>query len=270
MNFSALTTLVFDLDGVIWRGQTAITGAPQAVEKWRAAGRRALFATNNSSRSPLYFAEKLQKIGIDAAPTDVVTSSSIAALYLKKRFPHGFSAYIVGESGIAEAIESVGGRAFAPDENPETADCVVAGIDRQFSYARLHRAQQLILRGAHFVATNCDATFPLENGVAPGAGSIVAAIQTASGVSPVVAGKPEPLGLQLILQEHGLRPEQAAMVGDRLDTDIACAHRAGIVAIYVATGITTWEEAQNAEGELRPHACFGDVAELVNQILNHR
>ena len=148
--------------------------------------------------------------------------------------------------------------------------CVVAGIDRQFSYSRLNRAQQLILRGAHFVATNRDATFPLENGVAPGAGSIVAAIATASGQKPVVAGKPEPLGLQLILQEHNLRPEQAAMVGDRLDTDIACAHRAGIAALYVATGITTLQEAQNAEGELRPHACFADVGELVNQILSHR
>ncbi len=267
MDFSALSTLVFDLDGVVWRGETAISGAAANIEALRAAGKQILFATNNSSRPPAFFAEKLEKMGILAAPDDVFTSSTVAALYLSRRFPGGFSAYVVGEEGIAAALEIAQGRVFGPDEEPETTDCVVAGIDRSFSYARLRRAQQLILKGAHFVATNRDATFPIENGVAPGAGSIVAAIETASGTSPVVCGKPEPMVLALIAQKFGLEMTQMAMIGDRLDTDIACAHRAGAKALFVATGVTPLETALAATGELAPHACFDDLAGLAAALI---
>jgi 4-nitrophenyl phosphatase len=141
-------------------------------------------------------------------------------------------------------------------------DCVVVGIDRSFTYDKLMRAQQFLLKGAQFIATNRDSTFPIEGGVVPGAGSVVAAVVTASGLEPLSMGKPEPGMLLAILENYGLEAHQAAMIGDRLDTDIACAHRAGIGALYVATGVTPMETALQAQGELRPHLFFEDLPAL--------
>jgi len=261
LDFHAVSTLIFDLDGVIWRGEAPVPGASDSVASLRASGVRCLFATNNSSRPPLFYAQKLGAMGIDAAPDAIVTSSSATALHLSKHLPPGFSAYVVGEAGIALALQSIG--AVLVDENAEKADCVVAGIDRDFHYSKLRAAQKFLLGGAQFIATNRDATFPVEGGVLPGAGSIVAAIATASGTEPLSMGKPEPAMLLTILEDYGLTPTQAAMIGDRLDTDIACANRAGIGAIFVATGVTPMELARQAKGEMRPDAFFEDLPALV-------
>ncbi len=260
LDFRALNTLIFDLDGVIWRGDAPIKGASDSLARWRAAGLRCLFATNNSSRPQSFYAEKLGAMGIDAAPADIVTSSGATALYLSRHLPHGFSVYVVGETGIALALQEIGAKLV--DEKAERADCVVAGIDREFNYAKLRAAQHFLLGGAQFVATNRDATFPIEGGVLPGAGSIVAAIATASGHEPLSMGKPEPAMLLEILETYHLKPEQAAMIGDRLDTDIACANRAGIGALFVATGVTPMPIAREAKGELRPDAFFDDLPAL--------
>lgn len=225
------------------------------------AGLRCLFATNNSSRPAAFFARKLGAMGIETSPEAVVTSSGATALYLSRHMARGFSVFVVGEAGIADALEEIG--AVLVDESAARADCVVAGIDRQFSYAKLRAAQKFLLGGAKFIATNRDATFPIEGGVMPGAGSIVAAIATASGVEPLSMGKPEPAMLLATLEEYALQPGQAAMIGDRLDTDIACANRAQIGAIFVATGVTRMQEAQDATGEMRPDACFEDLPALV-------
>jgi HAD superfamily hydrolase (TIGR01450 family) len=170
--------------------------------------------------------------------------------------------FVVGESGIAQALESVGARPTF-DEDVSSVDLVVAGIDREFTYAKLRTAQRLILAGAKFIATNRDSTFPTESGVTPGAGSLVAAIETASGVIPVSMGKPEPTMLQLLLERLQLRPEQAAMIGDRLDTDIACAHRAGVGKIFVATGVTTMQTARAAAGDWAADVFVDDLPALL-------
>jgi len=273
LDYPSLTTLIFDLDGVIWRGQSPIPGAAEAVERLRAAGVRPMFATNNSSRPPAHFAERLGKMGISARDADVVTSSSALRLYLegevKAGHLHGrFTVFVVGEHGIAEAVTGAGGAVVEGDA--PSADLVVAGIDRGFNYARLASAQRLILGGARFLATNRDATFPVEGGVVPGAGSIVSAVETASGVVPLSMGKPEPLMVQLVLKEYGLEPRQAAMIGDRLDTDVACGHRAGIASLLVTTGVTSAVEAEKAAGEERPDAVFGTLAELTDKVLSGR
>lgn len=267
LDLSAISTFVFDLDGVVWRGDTVIPGAPESLAKLRAAGYRCLFATNNSSRQPLFYAQKLGNMGIEATSDDIVTSSTATALYLSRHLPAGFSAYVVGEEGIAMALESIGARVVSHsdsgEEAAESVDCVVAGIDRAFSYEKLKRAQQFLLGGATFIATNRDSTFPIEGGgVVPGAGAIVAAVATAAGREPLSMGKPEPGMLLAILEKYGLEPSQAAMIGDRLDTDIACAHRAGIGAIHVATGVVTTQTALEASGELRPHLCLEDLPAL--------
>lgn len=259
---AALTTLVFDLDGVIWRGDTVIPGAAQSIARLRELGLSCFFATNNSSRPPQFFAQKLQNMDIQAATEEIVTSATATALYIERHFSPGARVFIVGEEGLALALEAKGARATT-DLNVESVDVVVAGIDRSFTYEKLKTAQRLILKGAKFLATNRDATFPVEGGVVPGSGSIVAAVETASGTVPVSMGKPEPGMLQLILESRGLSPHVAAMIGDRLDTDIACAHRAGIGKIFVATGVNSMESARAATGELTPDLLLDDLPQLV-------
>lgn len=266
LDLTPVSTLIFDLDGVVWRGEAPVAGAPRSLAKLRAAGLRCLYATNNSSRPPQFYASKLNAMGIEAAPASVVTSATATASYLERHLPHGFSVYVVGESGLRESLRGIGARVIGDAQIDAEAvsrvDCVVAGIDREFSYEKLKRAQAFLGRGAQFIATNRDSTFPLENGVAPGSGSIVAAIATAAEREPLSMGKPEPGMLLGILESYGLQPEQAAMVGDRLDTDIACAHRAGIGALFVATGVTPMPLARAASGEQRPHLCFDDLPAL--------
>jgi hypothetical protein len=139
---------------------------------------------------------------------------------------------------------------------------VIAGIDREFSYEKLRIAQRFILNGARFIATNRDATYPVADGVVPGAGAVVAAIEAASGVTPLTIGKPQALMPLLLLQKFGLAPEETAFVGDRLDTDMVSARRAGIASLFVATGISTLEAAERAKGQQKPDAMFNDLAEL--------
>ncbi len=271
LDLRSVSTFIFDLDGVIWRGEAPVSGAPESLARLREAGHRCFFATNNSSRVPDFYAEKLGAMGIAAAPEDVVTSSTATALYLSRHMARGFSAYVVGEAGIARALESIGARVVSDEEitgNPalESVDCVVAGIDRAFNFEKLKRAQAFILRGATLIATNKDATFPMEHGVWPGAGSIVAAVETASGKVALSMGKPQPGMFLAILENYGLEKSQAAMIGDRLDTDIAGANRAGIGAIFVATGVTTMQNARKAQGEERPDACFDDLPALCREL----
>ena len=227
-------------------------------------GKRPLFATNNSSRAPEYFAQRLQAMNINAAPEDVVTSATATAFYVRSHWPRA-RVFVVGEEGVQTLLREAGAQVVTIEDAHEaqSVDLVVAGIDRSFTYEKLRLAQKFILSGAKFIATNRDATFPVEGGVVPGAGSIVAAIECASGVVPLSMGKPEPAMLLGILERFGLRPDEAAIVGDRLDTDIACGARAGIGTVCVGTGVTSLEVAQKARGELKADLLFADLPALL-------
>ncbi|MBV9865176.1 MAG: HAD-IIA family hydrolase [Abitibacteriaceae bacterium] len=272
-NLRALDNFIFDLDGVIWRGNTAIEGAVESVARLRAAGKRCFYCTNNSSRTQSDFATRLKAIGLEMEKQHVITSSSATALYLADQFKAPFSAYVIGGEGIVTALQSIGAQVFTGSEadgfpsDTTAVDCVVVGIDRAFTYDKLRLAQHFILKGAGFIATNRDATFPTENGVVPGAGSLVASVETASGVHPVEIGKPQPLMLQLALEQFHLPAATTVMVGDRLDTDIACAHRAGIPALLVTTGVTTMAVALEATGEYKPDAIFENLPAMCHAVL---
>lgn len=269
-DISRLSALIFDLDGVIWRGNMPVPGAVESVARLRAAGKRCFYCTNNSRKAPADFVAALAGMGIEAEEEEIMTSSSATALYLSQQLTGDFSAYVVGEDGLTTALRKVGARVVSDREAESDGDnwsdfpvdCVVAGIDRHFTYDKLRLAQRFILKGARFIATNRDSTFPVANGVVPGAGSIVAAIETASGISPVTIGKPQPLMMHLLLQKFNLAPGETAMIGDRLDTDIMAARRAGIGALYVATGVNTLEEAQRARGDLKPDVLLDDLPAL--------
>ena len=266
MTLSQITTWIFDLDGVLWRGDTAIPGAADAVENLRARGHRPLFASNNSTRPPDDFAAKLNEMGIRAAPRDIVTSATATASYLRRKFPDGARVYVVGEPGLSQILRESGLEISDFDPNLAPADAVVVGLAREFTYEDLARAQAHILQGALFIATNRDATFPIEGSVLPGAGAVVAAVAVASGREPLTMGKPEPALLLQMRDDLGLKPGEMAMVGDRLDTDIACAHRAQIGSIWVATGVSTWEQARAARGEEKPDLLLENLEQLVEML----
>jgi 4-nitrophenyl phosphatase len=199
---------------------------------------------------------------------EIVTSASATALYLQSQGDTTKTVLVVGGQGIIEELAAIGmtvHRASDPAVSGEQIDFVVAGLDRQFHYDALLQAQQAILRGATFIATNRDGQYPVEGGVVPGAGAVVAAIEAATDVRPIVIGKPETLGLQMILQRTGARPSEAVMIGDRLDTDIACGNRLGMPTVLVLTGVTPRERVMDMSllpQEMRPSRIIADLSLL--------
>ncbi len=261
---------VFDLDGVLYRGEAAVEDAADALARLRARTPAPLiyFLTNNSSQPRSVYREKLERLGMPCADEEIVTSSSATAVYLTEILEARPDSVVlaVGGPGIAHEMGEVGLTVIhSKDCDPETvtADFVVAGMDRNFNYHTLHVAQQAILRGATFVATNRDGQYPVEEGkVTPGGGAIVAAIEASTDTTPAVIGKPEPLGLQTIIRRSGVQPEEALMIGDRLDTDILCGNRLGVPTALVLTGVTSESKALAAPPEMTPGRILKTLADL--------
>jgi HAD superfamily hydrolase (TIGR01457 family) len=230
----AYDTVLFDLDGVLYRGPETIPGAPGAVEEVRRRGVRVAFVTNNSSRTPEQVAGKLAGHGVEARVEEVITSAMATAELLGPA--DGRTAFVVGEDGIREALRDAG---FAlVDEDADRADIVCVGVDTHVTYARLRTAALLVERGARLIATNADASFPAPDGLWPGAGAVLAAITTTIGHGPeAIAGKPHPPLLRTALDRIGGR--HPLVVGDRLDTDIDGAAAVGWDSLMVLTGVST-------------------------------
>ncbi|HJP83276.1 MAG TPA: HAD-IIA family hydrolase [Fimbriimonadaceae bacterium] len=221
---------IFDLDGTLFRGDEPIPGAIEAVERVRKAGKGVRYLTNNSSQTRGSYVDKLTRLGFKAHPEEIYSSAIGTAAYLHRERVK--KVFIVGESGLAQTLGDVG--IVSTDRDP---DAVVVGICRDFTYELLSQAMQWIKAGAKFVATNTDPTYPVEGGkFIPGAGSIVAAVQICSEAVPFVVGKPNPFLIQLILQEAGVSAEDAMVIGDRMDTDIAAGERAKCQTLLVLTG----------------------------------
>ena len=269
MNLSRVKIWVFDLDGVIWRGDGAIEGAAQCVAALQKRGCQTMFASNNSTRTPEFFVEKLAGMNISATFHDVLTSTTVTVAHLKEKFPAGGRIFIVGETGLRAQLEAAG---FIVTQNnqgePEAVVAVVAGLAREFTYADIARAQHYILGGATFIATNRDATFPVENGVLPGAGAVVSrpSKRPAAPWRRKRWASPNRRCCGKFCSRANWRSDGVAMVGDRLDTDIACAHRAGVGSVWVATGVITRAQAQSAQGEEKPDFLFDNLSELVRQL----
>ena len=229
---------IFDLDGTLYRGESPLPEAVEALARLRAEGKLVRFLTNNSSQTVEAVAAKLQRLGYQADSTEIETSATGTAAYLRSQ---GLDrVQCVGEPGLVETLQRAGLHAEAPDDAwAKPADAVVAGIFRQFTYAHLAKAMSAIRSGARFVATNADATYPVEgDGLIPGAGSIVAAIRTASETEPYVVGKPSPFLTKLVLERAGVTAGEALVVGDRMDTDIESGKAAGCDTLLVLTGVS--------------------------------
>lgn len=258
---------VFDLDGVMYLGDTAIPYAAEAVTRLRGQGRQVFFLTNNSGRTRADYREKLDRVnGLDVPETQIFTSAYATALYLKAQGAAGRSVFVIGEPGLAQELAESGGLrpvTVADSVPPDEIDYVAVGIDRQFTYDKLRFAHAAITRGhAQFLATNRDATFPMEVGEIPGGGSLVAALATATGREPITIGKPEPHAFEAILRAAGVPAEASVMIGDRLDTDIAVGNRVGARTVLVLTGVTAREAVETAPPSWRPGLIIGNLREL--------
>jgi HAD superfamily hydrolase (TIGR01450 family) len=204
-------------------------------------------------------------MGISVGIEKIMTSSYATALYLRENGKPDGCAFVVGESGIVHELESAGIRVVR-DEDISSVDYVVVGIDRKFNYEKLTQAQQAILAGAKFIATNRDATFPIENGrVVPGGGAIVSAIETASGVKPILIGKPESYALDKILELEDSKPSESIIIGDRLETDILLGNRLGMHTVLVLTGVSDERAANAAPPEMKPERIITSLIELLDE-----
>ncbi|HET7090618.1 MAG TPA: HAD-IIA family hydrolase [Anaerolineae bacterium] len=258
-SLSSLQALIIDMDGVLWRGSEALPGITDFFAFLRRRAIRFVLATNNASRTEAQYAERLASYGAAVAIEEIVTSSTATAEHLTSLVPRGSRVYAIGMDGVREALAKQG---FVLSEGDEAA-AVVVGIDWHVTYERLKRASLLIRAGAKFVGTNPDATYPAPEGIIPGNGALLAAIETATGVKPIVVGKPEPILYQQAIQRLGTPLDAIAALGDRLETDILGGIRAGIKTILVMSGVTTPE--QLAASEYRPDWVFEDILDLMQR-----
>jgi NagD protein len=232
----ATKNYITDMDGVLVSGQTIIPGADQFLQRLKSRGAEYLVLTNNPMYTPLDLAHRLRTIGLDIPPERIFTSAMATARFLGSQRPRG-TAFVIGESGLTEAIHSAG--YVITDHDP---DYVVLGETASYNLPLITKAIRLIVGGARFIATNPDPSGPSEGGVVPACGALAALIEKASGVSPFFVGKPNPLMMRTALNYLDVHSENTVMVGDRMDTDIIAGVESGMETILVLTGVTRRED----------------------------
>lgn len=255
--------LLFDLDGTLYRGSERIAGADRLIAKLTLSQLPCWYVTNNSTRTPAEVAKHLRHLDIDADESRVVTSAMAAAYYVKNRYPNA-DTFVIGERGLQQALREAGLRIIPEQDDKTHAAIVVQGLDRQLTYDRLRVGMNHLLAGAAFVQTNPDRLLPMEGSFLPGAGTIGAALEAATGIKPVVIGKPSSILMDYALQLAGTSSERTWVIGDNPYTDIAAGNKAGCPSILVLTGYCTadnWQrECESASAY--PHAVCGNLDDL--------
>jgi 4-nitrophenyl phosphatase len=250
-----IKALIVDMDGVLYWGTEVIPGTPGFLDFLRERGVGFILATNNATRTPQQFVDKLAGMGVSVEPEEILTSALATASYLAGLAPSGARVFVVGQDGLRTAIRDKG---FVLVE--EDAEYVVAGMDFTICYEELAQASLQIRAGARFIGTNPDKTFPSERGILPGAGSLLALLEAASGVKPVIIGKPETALMEQAMALMGARPETTAALGDRLETDILAGRRAGLMTLLVLSGVT--DQDLLSSSEIQPDLVYEDVHDL--------
>ena len=248
---------LLDLDGTVYLGENLIAGAGQALETLRSRGRKIVFLTNKPLHSRADYAEKLTRLGVPALAEDVVTSSYVLAGYLAERVP-GARVFAIGEEPLLAELRGAG---LVLTDDPEQVDFVVAAFDRTFDYRKLNTGFQALRRGARFVATNPDRTCPVEGGEIPDAAAVIAALEaTSQREVETVVGKPSIHMMKAGLERLGILADRAAIVGDRLETDVAMGLSGGLTAILTLSGVTT-RQILNVSN-IQPDYIIENLAEL--------
>jgi HAD superfamily hydrolase (TIGR01457 family) len=252
------TTYLIDLDGVIYRGNALLPGAQEFVAWLDTNQKKYLYLTNNSFASAAQVLAKLTRLGISADTAHLLTAGQAAVQNIARRFPKG-TVYVVGEEPLIELVQAQG-LSVAPIDSDE-ADAVLVGLDRDFDYTKLTCAMNAVRAGAVFVTINRDPLLPVQGGFIPGTGSLAAAIEAASGISPEVVGKPEPTLLYEAMYLLGSQPDETVMVGDGLGVDILAGKNAGTHTILLFSGTTSREDL--AASPIQPDHTYDDLADLM-------
>src|SRR5258708_3224321 len=281
---------IFDMDGVLYRGNVVMPYAREALGRLRAAGWQVFFATNNSTASRTEYVSRLGALGLGGDEAHVVTSAYATAHYLERLEPIPRDVFVVGADGLRDEIRAVGigvrpaadlpGAHPPPDaaphgvspaalredltpiQLPPPPDTVVVGLDLHLTYARLGEAQRALLGGARFVASNKDRAYPVEGRLLPGAGSIVQALEVASGREALCIGKPEPFLFHEAIRRARPHAGPVAVVGDATEYDIVAAHKVGAVGVLITTGLTERSAVAGARGDAVPDHVIGSLEEL--------
>jgi len=252
---SDITHLIIDMDGVLYRGDQPMPRLREFFDFLRERPIPFILATNNSTRTPQDYVDKLARMGVTVSSDEILHSGQATARFLSNAYPRGTRVHVFGMAALKQALVDEG--FVLADEDVQV---VVASMDREVNFEKLKRATILIRRGARFIATNLDPTYPCEEGLIPGTGTMIVALETASETKAQVIGKPEPTMYQLAMEQMGARPERTAAVGDRVDTDILGGKRAGLVTICVLSGSSDRAEAE----AIGTNMIFDDIAHLLD------
>lgn len=249
--------VISDMDGVLWRGAQALPGLTDFFDFLFERDISFVLATNNSRNTPEDYVKKLATMGVSGIqPCHIVTSGTATAITLQAQYAAGTRVYVVGGHGLKQLLSDAGFQLVDRD-----AELVVCGIDFDLTYDKLKTAALLIRGGARFIGTNPDSSFPSPKGLVPGAGSILALLESASGCAPTIIGKPERGMFEAALRQAGAKPAETLMIGDRIGTDIIGAKALGIQTALVMTGVET--ETSLLASETQPDLVFAGLPELV-------
>jgi len=230
---------ICDMDGVIYHGNRLLPGVPEFIKWLTDNNKDFLFLTNSSERAPRELAQKLGRMGLDISEDHFYTSALATASFLASQCPGG-SVYVIGEPGLVNALYDAG--LSMNDYNP---DYVVFGETRSLSYEKIERAVDLVFKGAKLIGTNPDMTTPMERGVVPGCKALISSIELTTGKKAYYIGKPNPLIMRHSLKKLGCRRSEAAIIGDRMDTDIIAGIESELDTVLVLSGVTTRDSLQN-------------------------
>lgn len=256
--WSTYDVLLADLDGVVYEGKNAIEFAVEVISQLKKSGIPVGYVTNNSSRKPETIAEQLLSFGLETNPEDIIGSALTGVQLLESLVPAGSKVLVVGGEGLRSRVSQFGFQVV--DSADDTPAAVIQGFAPDVAWRNLAEAAYAIQRGAIWVATNSDWTIPQDRGLAPGNGTLISAVHTAVGQLPVVAGKPEPAIYKTAIDHFSAK--NPLFVGDRLDTDITGANRAGIDSALVLTGVCTRKEILAAKAEARPTYIIENLLDL--------
>ena len=226
------------MDGVLWKADSPIGDLPAIFSLIKERDIKSVFATNNGTRTPIQYVERLAKFGVNVEPWQVITSSLAVANLLSQKFPARTPVFAIGEDGVLAALHEKEFLILSLEEAYK-AKVVVMGLDHHINFEKITEAALLLRSGIPFYATNPDKTFPTPRGEIPGAGAWISILVTATGIEPIIAGKPFPYLIDLARERLGTTKEETLVVGDRLETDIAAGQAAGFPVALVLSGVTS-------------------------------
>jgi 4-nitrophenyl phosphatase len=251
--------LIIDMDGVLWHDTQPLGDLPAIFNRIQDIGYKMILATNNATRTVDEYRAKLNRFGVELESWQIINSSQAVGIYLHEKYPQGADVFVVGQPSLKATLAEHGMRIVTDEE--EKVDVVVAGLDFGLTYDKLKHASLLIQSGSYFVGTNPDVSFPTPAGLTPGAGTVIGALEIASGHKAKFIGKPEPALYEIAMRRLQLTSEETLAIGDRYETDIIGAHAAGMHAALVLSGVTTAAQAQKYDPQ--PDIIVQDLTTLI-------